>query len=190
MQRPKTCVVNSPSRQRTPIKRHVQKTLASRSKSVVGGSQRIGNFFTSSREVHNLSSSSEADSLDNDDVDWQQPGGGSDDQNHSESEGCQSDGEDDEVSDGGFSKERELAKEDIAEIGRTVKKKKLPEFNSSSVSICLQLENGCAQDDSPQGYYGSCFADSYHQRDHHGHPDLNSLWFRMEAATVGIPTSL
>ncbi|KAJ4980525.1 hypothetical protein NE237_031362 [Protea cynaroides] len=88
MQRPKTSVVNSPSRQRTPIKRHVQKTLANRSKSVVGGSQRIGNFFAGSREVHNLSSSSEADSLDNDDVDWQQPGGGSDDQNHSESEGC------------------------------------------------------------------------------------------------------
>ncbi|KAJ4962149.1 hypothetical protein NE237_022088 [Protea cynaroides] len=103
MQRPKTSVVNSPSRQRTPIKRHVQKTLANRSKSVVGGSQRIGKFFAGSREVHNLSSSSEADSLDNDDVDWQQPGGGSDDQNHSESEGCQSDGEDDEVSDGGQS---------------------------------------------------------------------------------------
>ncbi|KAJ4954821.1 hypothetical protein NE237_011604 [Protea cynaroides] len=103
MQRPKTSVVNSPSRQRTPIKRHVQKTLANRSKSVVGGSQRIGNFFVGSREVHNLSNSSEADSLDNDDVDWQQLGGGSDDQNHSESEGCQSDGEDDEVSDGGQS---------------------------------------------------------------------------------------
>ncbi|KAJ4959536.1 hypothetical protein NE237_026647 [Protea cynaroides] len=61
------------------------------------------NTFEGSREVHNLSSSSEADSLDNDDVDWQQHGGGSDDQNHSESEGCQSDGEDDEVSDGGQS---------------------------------------------------------------------------------------
>ncbi|KAJ4971071.1 hypothetical protein NE237_004170 [Protea cynaroides] len=103
MQKPKTSVVNSPSRQRTPIKRHVQKTLANRSKSGVGGSKRIGKFFVGSREVHNLSSSSEAESLDNDDVDWQQPGGGSDDQNHSESEGCHSDGEDDEVSDGGQS---------------------------------------------------------------------------------------
>ena len=88
MQRPKTSVVNSPSRQRTPIKRHVQKTLANRSKSVVSGSQSIGKFFAGSRDLHNLSSSSEAESLDNDDVDWQQPGGGSDDWNHSESEGC------------------------------------------------------------------------------------------------------
>ncbi|KAJ4977853.1 hypothetical protein NE237_008633 [Protea cynaroides] len=103
MQRPKTSVVNSPSRQRTPIKRHVQKTLANRSKIGVGGSKAIGKNFASSREVHNLSSSSEADSLDNGDVDWHQHGGGSDDQNYSESEGCQSDGEDDEVSDGGQS---------------------------------------------------------------------------------------
>ncbi|KAJ4979242.1 hypothetical protein NE237_010022 [Protea cynaroides] len=93
MQRPKTSVVNSPSRQRTPIKRHVQKTLANRSKIGVGGSKAKGKFFAGSREVHNLSSSSEADSLDNDDVDWQQHGG----------EGCQSDGEDDEVSNGGQS---------------------------------------------------------------------------------------
>ncbi|KAJ4956972.1 hypothetical protein NE237_013755 [Protea cynaroides] len=71
MQRPKTSIVNSPSRQRTLIKRHVQKTLASRSKS--GGG------------------------------DWKQHGEGSDNQNHSELEGCQSDGEDDEVSDGGQS---------------------------------------------------------------------------------------
>ncbi|KAJ4954727.1 hypothetical protein NE237_011510 [Protea cynaroides] len=78
MQKPKTSVVNSLSRQRTPIKRHVQKTLAHRSKSIVG---------------------------DNDDVDWQQPGGGSDDQNHSESKdvessgGCMSgnEGDDDEA---------------------------------------------------------------------------------------------
>ncbi|KAJ4956198.1 hypothetical protein NE237_012981 [Protea cynaroides] len=76
MQRPKTSVVNSPSRQKTPIKRHVQKTLANMSKIGVG---------------------------DNDDVYWQQHGRGSDDQNHSESEGCQSDGEDDEVSEGGQS---------------------------------------------------------------------------------------
>ncbi|KAJ4971286.1 hypothetical protein NE237_004385 [Protea cynaroides] len=103
MQRPKTSVVNSPSRQRTPIKRYVQKTLANRSKIGVGSSKAIGKNFAGSSEVHNLSSSSEADSLDNDDVDWQQHGGGSDDQNHSESEGCQSDGEDDEVSDGGQS---------------------------------------------------------------------------------------
>ncbi|KAJ4961016.1 hypothetical protein NE237_020926 [Protea cynaroides] len=103
MQRPKTSVVNSPSRQRTPIKRHVQKTLANRSKNGGGGSKAIGKSIAGSREVHNLSSSSEGESLDNDDVDWQQHGEGSDKQNHSESEGCQSDGEDDEVSDGGQS---------------------------------------------------------------------------------------
>ncbi|KAJ4952919.1 hypothetical protein NE237_029751 [Protea cynaroides] len=103
MQRPKTSIVNSPSRQRTPIKRHVQKTLANRSKIGVGGSKAIGKFFAGSREVHNLSSSSEVDSLNHDDVDWQQHGGGSDDRNHSKSEGCQSDGEDDEVFDGGQS---------------------------------------------------------------------------------------
>ncbi|KAJ4955787.1 hypothetical protein NE237_012570 [Protea cynaroides] len=103
MQRPNTSVVSSPSRQRTPIKRHEQKTHANRSKSGGGGSKAIGKSIAGSREVHNLSSSSEAESLDNDDVDWQQHGEGSDNQNHSESEGCQSDGEDDEVSDGGQS---------------------------------------------------------------------------------------
>ncbi|KAJ4981865.1 hypothetical protein NE237_032702 [Protea cynaroides] len=46
MQRPKTSVVNSQSRQRTPIKRHVQKTLANRSKSGVDGSKRIEKFST------------------------------------------------------------------------------------------------------------------------------------------------
>ncbi|KAJ4955180.1 hypothetical protein NE237_011963 [Protea cynaroides] len=103
MQRPNTSVVSSPSRQRTPIKRHEQKTLANRSKSGGGGSKAIGKIIAGSREVHNLSSSSEAESLDNDDVDWQQHGEGSDNQNHSKLEGCQSDGEDDEVSDGGQS---------------------------------------------------------------------------------------
>ncbi|KAJ4964803.1 hypothetical protein NE237_016652 [Protea cynaroides] len=68
MQRPKTSVVNSPSRQRTPIKRHVRRLLPKEQKCY-----------------------------------WQQPGGGSDDQNHSESEGCENDGEGDEVSDGGQS---------------------------------------------------------------------------------------
>ncbi|KAJ4962086.1 hypothetical protein NE237_021996 [Protea cynaroides] len=103
MQRPKTSVVNSSSRQRTPIKRHVQKTLANRSKNGGGGSKAIGKGIAGSREVHNLSSSSEAQSLDNEDVDWQQHGEGSDNQNHSESEGCQSDREDDKVFDGGQS---------------------------------------------------------------------------------------
>ncbi|KAJ4956205.1 hypothetical protein NE237_012988 [Protea cynaroides] len=103
MQRPKTSVVNSPSRQRTPIKRHVHKTLANRSKNGGSGSKAIGKSIAGSREVHNLRSSSEAESLDNEDVDWQQHSEGSDNQNHSESEGCQSDGEDDEVSDGGQS---------------------------------------------------------------------------------------
>ncbi|KAJ4950281.1 hypothetical protein NE237_027113 [Protea cynaroides] len=75
MQRPKTGVINSPSRQRTPIKRHMQKTLANRrSKSVGGGSKAIRKSIA-----------------------------GSDNQNHSESEGCQSNGEDDEVSHGGQS---------------------------------------------------------------------------------------
>ncbi|KAJ4957208.1 hypothetical protein NE237_013991 [Protea cynaroides] len=103
MQRPNTSVVSSPSRQRTPIKRHEQKTLANRSKSGGGGSKTIGKSIAGSMEVHNLSNSSKAESLNNDDVDWQQHGEGSDNQNHSESEGCQSDREDDEVSDGGQS---------------------------------------------------------------------------------------
>ncbi|KAJ4961939.1 hypothetical protein NE237_021849 [Protea cynaroides] len=93
MQRPKTSVVNSPSRQRTPIKRH----------NGGGGSKAIEKGIAGSRKVYNLSSSSEAQSLDNDDVDWQQHGEGSDNQNHSKSEGCQSDREDDEVFDGGQS---------------------------------------------------------------------------------------
>ncbi|KAJ4956089.1 hypothetical protein NE237_012872 [Protea cynaroides] len=77
--------------------------FANRSKSGGLGSKATGTSIASSKEVHNLSSSSEAESLDNDDVHWQQHGGGNDNQSHSESKGCQSDGEEDEVSDGGQS---------------------------------------------------------------------------------------